>query len=158
MTAVPIDISRVVLAAEAGSSGSWAARHGWQLDLNADALVLTVRMRHPADEECLLPRGDFAGYRALPPTWLFLDPSTEELTPHAWPSPGPVNGQPSIFHSAGIICASFNRMAYNVEGGPHEWGGLTNWANVREGIHAENVGEMLAAIATHLRHSPGRMG
>lgn len=158
MTAVPIDTSRVVLATEADSAAAWAARHGWQLDLGSDDLVLTVRMRHPVDQEWLLLRGEFVGYRALPPTWLFLDPETEALSPHAWPSAGPVGGQASIFHSVGIICASFNRRAYSVDGGPHEWGGLTNWANVREGIHAENVGEMLAAIATHLRHSPGRMG
>lgn len=157
MTAVPVDTSRIVLAAEVDGARTWADRHGWQLELAGD-LVLTVRTRHPADEDWLLLRGEFVGYRALPPTWLFLDPDTEESTPHAWPSPGPVGGQASIFHSVGIICASFNRKAYNVEGGPHEWGGLTNWANVREGIHAENVGEMLAAIDTHLRHSPGRMG
>lgn len=157
MTAVPADVSRVVVEAEVDGARRWAERHGWDLALGA-GLLLDVRMLHPADSGRLLLRGAFDGYRALPPTWLFLDPETEEMTAGAWPSPGPVGGQASIFHSVGIICAHFSRRAYTVENGPHEWGGLTNWANVREGIHAENVGEMLAAVAAHLRHSPGRIG
>jgi hypothetical protein len=157
VTAVPADASRVILEAEVDGARRWAERHVWELVLGP-GLVLDVRMAHPADNGQLLLRGVFDGYRALPPTWLFLDPETEEMTAAAWPSPGPVGGQASIFHSVGIICANFNRRAYTAENGPHDWGGLTNWANVREGIHAENVGEMLAAVATHLRHSPGRIG
>jgi hypothetical protein len=157
VTAVPVDVSCVVLGAEVDGAGAWAERHGWELTLGS-GLVLEVRMVHPADGGRLLLRGDFDGYRALPPSWLFVDPDTAEMTPRAWPSAGAVGGQPSMFHLVGIICANFNRRAYTVENGPHDWGGLTNWANVREGVHAENVGEMLAAIATHLRYSPGRMG
>ena len=157
MTAVPVDVSRFVLESEVEAALPWADRHGWQLEVEPGELVLRVRMLHPADQGCLLLRGDFVGYRAVPPTWVFVDPDTEDLAPHAWPSAGLVGGQPSMFHSVGVICANFNRKAYNVDGGPHGWGGLTNWANVREGIHAENLGEMLAAIATHLRCSPGRM-
>lgn len=107
----------------------------------------------------MLLRGDFADYRAMPPIWLFLEPETGEKTRRAWPAAGSVDGQASIFHSNVVICAHFNRAAYSVEGGPHgNWGALTNWLNVREGVHAENVGEMLAVIALHLRASPGRMG
>ena len=158
MTTVPVDVSRVVLEAEVEVAHAWADRHGWRLEPGPGELVLTVRMLHPADRGWLLLRGEFVGYRALPPIWWFLDPDTEEPTAHAWPSAGPVDGQASMFHSLGVICANFSRKAYTVEGGPHDWGGLTNWANVREGIHAENVSEMLAAIATHLRASRGRMG
>jgi hypothetical protein len=154
---VPVDVSRVIVEAEVAAVGAWARRHGWELEL-LTGLELRVRMTHPVDGGPLLLHGDFSGYRALPPTWLFLDPATGAMTPHAWPAPGPINGQPSIFHSAGIICACFSRKAYAMNGGPHDWGGLTQWTAVREGTHAETVGEMLAAIELHLRYSPGRMG
>lgn len=158
MTAVPIDTSRIILADEVDAARPWADRHGWNLELGPGDLLLTVRMRHPADQMPLLLRGDFSGYRALPPTWVFLDPGTEQPGPHAWPAPGPVGGQASIFHPTRIICSHFNRKAYASEGGPHAWGTLTSWVAVRQGVHAENVGEMLAAIGVHLRCSPGRMG
>jgi hypothetical protein len=157
VTVVPTDVSRVILETEVTAADAWARRHGWQLELLA-GLELRVSLTHPSDGGALLLHGDFADYRALPPTWLFLDPETGAVTPHAWPVAGPVNGQASIFHSLGIICANFSRKAYAVESGPHDWGGLTQWTNVREGIHAETVGEMLAAFDMHLCSSPGRMG
>lgn len=158
MTAVPTDVSRAVLEKEVTDAAPWAERHSWELKLVPDQLVLDVRMRHPADEGPLLLRGEFVGYRAVPPLWLFLDSQTLSVTPHAWPSRGAGGNPSSILHSVGIICAHFSRRAYAAESGPHDWGGLANWAQVHEGVHAETVGEMLAAIDAHLRYSPGRMG
>lgn len=158
MTVVPRDISQVILTTELVEAELWARRHGWRLEVAAPKLVVRAHMPHPADDKPLLLHGEFDGYRVLPPAWLFLDPDTETPTPHAWPSAGPVGDQASIFHSVGVLCAHFSRKAYTAEHGPHDWGGLTHWTQVRDGIHAETVAEMLAAIAVHLRYSPGRMG
>jgi hypothetical protein len=157
VTAVPVETSRTILEVEVVGARAWAERRGWSLALGS-GLQLDVRMLHPADHGPLLLRGEFDGYRALPPTWLFLDPDAGDMTPRAWPAAGPVGGQASIFHSVGVICANFSRRAYTDVGGPHAWGGLTKWTRVTEGIHAENVGEMLSAVEMHLRYSPGRMG
>lgn len=105
----------------------------------------------------MLLRGDFLGYRAQPPAWVFLDPETEQMTAQAWPKRSSIFGQSLIFHSVGVICVHFSRNAYTVNGGPHDWS-LAGWVDVREGVHAENVVEMLAVFRTHLGFSTGRMG
>lgn len=158
MTVVPTGVSQVVLASEFEKATSWIARRGWRAKIGGDGLTLDVHMAHPADGGELLLRGRFDGYRAIPPLWNFLDPASGNVTADAWPAPGPVGGGSSIFHSLGVICAHFSRTGFEVQGGPHEWGGLTNWTAVDEGVHAETVAEMLSVFHTHLRHSPGRLG
>ena len=160
MTVVPVDSSRTILEKEVTDAQPWAGRHSWELLLSPGALLLDVHLVHPVDQQPLLLRGEFSSYRAQPPLWVFLEPGTLTSTLDAWPSGGPVGNLSSIFirHGGGaVICAHFNRGAYTSEGGPHAWGALSQWTQVRDGIHAERVGEMLAAIAVHLRHSPGRM-
>lgn len=157
MTVVPTGVSQVIVAAELDAAQLWLRRHGWATQLADDGLTLDVRTQHPTDGGELLLRGKFDGYRAVPPLWTFLDPVSGQSTPHAWPAPGPVGGQASIFHSFGVICAHFSRSGYSQFGGPHAWGGLTSWAIITEGVHAETLAEMLAVFRLHLRHSPGRM-
>lgn len=156
---VPRAVSRAALAAEAPAARAWAARKGWKISINVRELRVTARMTHPADGDDLILRGDFADYRLLPPAWMFLTTGGGERVPVAWPSPGPVLGGSSIFHSVGVLCAQFNRLAYHDFAGPHPaWGGASNWLNVSEGVRADTVADMLMAIRLHLQSSPGRMG
>jgi hypothetical protein len=158
VTLVPVGVSQVILAAELETAKPWLARHSWGAELADDGLTLEIRTHHPADGGPLLLRGQFDGYRALPPNWIFLDPDTMQANPRAWPAAGPVGDQASIFHSFGVVCAHFSRSGFSEMGGPHPWGGLSNWANVSEGVHANTLAEMLSVFRIHLRHSPSRMG
>lgn len=156
---VPRAVSRVALAAEAPAARAWAARKGWDVSINVRELRLTARTKHPIDQGQLILRADFADYRLLPPAWMFLDADGNERTPSAWPSAGAVLGGSSIFHSVGVLCAQFNRLAYHDYAGPHGgWGGAANWLNVSEGTRADTVADMLAVIRLHLQSSPGRAG
>lgn len=154
-------MTRAVLAEENKAIQAWAARHrGWDVALDLSALRLEARTSHPADGKPLLIVASFEGYRAVPPTWRFVDPETGETTPHSFPQAGNVGGSgASIFHGNRFICAQWSRLAYGEHNGPHgNWGPETGWLNVREGNHAENVAEMLAVLHLHLLASPGRMG
>lgn len=155
---VPRAVSRAALAAEAPAARAWAARRGWKLTISVRDLRVTARMKHPADGEGLILRGDFADYRLLPPAWTFVTEKGEERVPTAWPTAGQVNGGASIFHSVGVLCAQFNRLAYKDHSGPHGWGGARNWLHVTEGVRADTVADMLAVVRVHLQGSPGRMG
>jgi hypothetical protein len=65
-------------------------------------------------------------------------------------------GVQSIFHSSGVICAPFNRLAFAEHAGPHgDWGGPANWLSVRRTVRATNLAEMIAQIEAHLTSSPG---
>jgi hypothetical protein len=155
-----VAVTRAILAEEGSAAAAWTTRHkGWAMDLDVDGMRLEARTTHPADGDPLLVVATFDGYRAVPPTWRFVDPVTGETTPHSFPLPGPVGSESSIFHGSMVICAQWSRLAYGEHNGPHgNWGPETGWLNVREGNHAENVSEMLAVLHVHLTASPGRMG
>lgn len=158
---VPPEATRAVLDVEAPSIETWASRHGWFVQIDPVRLALVVTVRHPSDESLLLLVGDLTGYRGVPPAWKFVDPLTGQSTAAAFPAAGPgPGGKGSIFHSNVVICAPWNRLAYQAEGGPHgDWQDATNWLNVAGDVtRAGNIAEMLSAIDVHLRTSPGRMG
>lgn len=155
---VPAEVTRAVLATEMVAVRAWAKRRCWSVSEDMEALTLTARMVHPADDQPLLLHGAFDGYRALPPLWRFIDPASGEPARTAHPAPGPIYGQASIFHPDGFICAGWSRAAYAEGGGPHgNWGAASGWTGVREGTQAHEVAEMLAAVAAHLQFSPGRL-
>lgn len=156
---VPRAVSRAALVAESPAVRAWAARKGWKVTINVRDLRLTARMKHPADAGQLILRADLTDYRLLPPAWMFLDARGHDRIPAAWPRPGPVLGGSSIFHSVGVICAQFNRLAYADYAGPHpNWGAASNWPNITEGTRADTLADMLQVIRVHLASSPGRMG
>lgn len=155
---VPTEVTRAVLDDELPPAVALAERRGGRIDIDLDALAVRVHMIHPADQAPLLLGGEFTGYRALPPAWVFLDPATGQPARAANPAPGSGMGQSSIFHSNGFICAHWSRMAYGELGGPHGgWGAASGWVNVKEGTQAHTVAEMLSTVYVHLRHSPGRL-
>ena len=96
---------------------------------------------------------DLRGYRAIPPAWQFLDPETHELPTAVFPQPGshPMI-QGSIFHGNKVICAPWNRLAFQENGGPHgDWGALTNWTSAAPSYtRADTLADMLSQIELHL--------
>lgn len=156
---VPRAVSRAAVVAEAPAVRAWAARKGWNLTINLRDLRLTARTHHPGDGGELILRADLIDYRLLPPAWMFVDARGNDRVPSAWPSAGPVLGGSSIFHSVGVMCAPFNRLAYADHAGPHpDWGTASNWLNVAQGARAHTLADMLQVIRLHLVSSPGRMG
>jgi hypothetical protein len=128
------------------------------LGVDLNTLQLTATTNHPVDRSELVLVGEFAGYRAVPPAWRFIDLATGQSTPHAFPAPGP-SPAGSIFHSMPVLCAPWNRLAYAETGGPHgDWGTAAGWLNVHNTTQASTVADMLATIDAHLRSSPGRLG
>lgn len=133
----------------------YADRHGWRVAWDPAHLLLTVDGRHPGAGTAARLHADVTDYRAVPPAWTFgID---ADSTVARFPQPGtvPENIQ-SIFHSNGVICAPFSRLAYANHGGPHgDWGGPANWLQITGKVTAKTLGDMLAHIVLHLKYSPG---
>jgi hypothetical protein len=157
---VPKDTTRAVVQHEFPIAEAWASRHGWELGLDFDTLVMTCTTRHPSNREPAFLRAELGGYRAVPPAWLCVD-ATGAHAKGAYPAPGPLpGGKSSVFHSQPVICAPFNRLAYADGNGPHkqDWGEATNWLSVPgDFARATTLAEMLQVLETHLRFSPGWM-
>jgi hypothetical protein len=154
------DTTRDILLEESVGADAWAARNGWLLEWDFDALTLRAQTSHPADGLDLYLSGSFDDYRALAPDWLFTTGDRATVTAAAWPAGGNIHGQSSIMHSVGVMCAHFNRRAYREFKGPHAdgWGSSQQWLDVSEGVQARTIADMLAVIDAHIRVSPGRMG
>jgi hypothetical protein len=127
---IPAVITRAVVAEELPAVLAWAARRpGWTVDFNDAALHLDVRTSHPATGTALRIQADLEGYRAVAPAWHFVHPDTGDAAIGGFPQSGAHQLiQGSIFHSNRVICAPWNRLAFQEKGGPHgDWGALTNW-------------------------------
>jgi hypothetical protein len=157
---IPVEVTLAHLADELPPAEQWAKAAGWQLQLDADELVLEAATIHPVDHQPLLLLAGVDSYRALPPSWRFADPETKIATPRATPSRESVHGAASVIYGVGVICAHFSRTAYKGydPGAPHDWGGMLSWESVSEGVQAHVLAEMLAVIDQHLRFSKGRLG
>ncbi len=158
---VPAEVTLAHLAHELPPAEQWAAAHGWELRVDTDVWTLEAATIHPADRQPLLLFAGIDSYRALPPSWRFVDPETKMPTREATPSRDPVHGSASVIYGVGVICAHFSRTAYkdyNADAPHDNWGGMLQWDSVTEGVQAHNLAEMLAVIDQHLRHSKGRLG
>lgn len=158
---LPHALTVVLVETELAPAAAWATRTGTQLSWDPERLSLRVVLVQAQRGEKFYLLGQLEGYKALPPTWTFCDENWQ--TPglkRNYPMPGPVPGAgSSIFHPNPVICAPFNRLAYQENGGPHaDWGGATQWfAAGRGSVQAHTLGDMLAVVNFHLLHSPGRM-
>jgi hypothetical protein len=134
-----------------------AGRRGWAVSWLSDSLALLADGRfRPADSSIRL-HADLAGYRAVPPGWTVIPPDATAPAGYRFPVAGTLpGGSSSIFHPSGVMCAPFNRLAYQHSGGPHgDWGGPASWLDVKGHVRAVTLAEMLAVIAAHLNYSPG---
>jgi hypothetical protein len=158
VSALPVSAARASVEAELDAARVWAARHGWSITWDAEAMLLRAATYHPVARRLVELTGRTYGYRAIPPAWTFVRPGTEETCAEVFPAGGAMPGLGSIFHGNVVICAPWNRLAYSEHGGPHDnWFGPASWLQVREGTIAYTIPDMLAIIDVHLRASPGFM-
>jgi hypothetical protein len=140
---------------------AWAQRRGLDLVYVPSALTVRLVLDGPrvSDQhtrERYVVQGSLEDYDVVPPAWRFLDPRTDRaIGQPAYPQPA---GN-SILHGNGVICAPWNRLAYQVEGGPHgDWGPTTGWKTPRPGhTHAVTIPDMLDRIHREVQRSRGRM-
>jgi hypothetical protein len=65
----------------------------------------------------------------------------------------------SIFHPNAVICAPWNRLAFQAHGGIHgDWTSTVDWkTTATQYTQAHTIGDMLSTLHLHLRASPGRV-
>ena len=162
---LPTAVTDAAIAAELPGAQAWAARNHVALDTQlVRERILRVVLVQGSGNELFYLQGTFEDYRELPPAWDWRDEtwSTNKgvyLSPN---SPSTPFGS-SIFlrhDNEGIICAPFNRLAYNASGGPHsDWGNPAQWMTAGTGyVHAVTIGDMLQSILRDFRLTTGRMG
>jgi hypothetical protein len=157
---LPRLMTRAQLETEHSAILAWAARMAdWSVEMSLTDLVIDVFAAHPATSMKLGVTVDCSGYPSVAPAWRFVDDAGASPK-SAFPAPGNVPGiNGSIFHSNGLICAPWNRLAYRELGGVHDdWGGIVNWRTAARGFtQAHTVPDMLQTLAVHLKASPGMM-
>jgi hypothetical protein len=154
---VPAAVTQAVIDDAHAAITAWAMRHGWVVAIDRDRLTLAAVTTHPAVGSLLIFHAELDGFPAIPPAWTCrnLDGQTPKS---AYPAPPTSGGHvPSIFHTNGLLCAHWNRLAYAALGGIHSnWTDLANWKTTEPGsVRGETFPDMLAAIRTHLASSPG---
>lgn len=155
----PSDITEAVIAEEQAAITAWAARHGWDVELDLATATATAKALHPVTGKSVLFSADLSGYPAQAPAW-WCGSSPSDRAGYPAPMAAPVPGlQGSIFHPNPVICAPWNRLAYAVHGGPHgDWGTPTDWRRAAPtSTQAHTIADMLAALRLHLQHSPGML-
>lgn len=154
MTALPSAVARASAEEELGAARAWSSRHNWTLLWAPESLLLRAATYHLPAGRLVEVTGRMDGYRAVPPTWQFVRPGSDEVGKEWFPAAGPS----SVFHGDVVICAPWNLRAYAEHGGPHaDWSGPAAWLKVSGTTTAQTIGDMLATIDAHLRQSPGMM-
>ena len=118
-----------------------AENRGWDLKLtHGPGFILVLPAR---DGSYFALQVVCADYPRLPPIWRWCNPQTHGSNQ---PSDTP-KGSGGYFHSSGIICAPWNRIAYKQEDpkGPHDDWQLANW------ITNPNTGECTTLTAMAVR-------
>jgi hypothetical protein len=150
VSALPPSAVRATVKDELDGARAWAARHNWSLDWNPEQLLLKAATYHHALHRLVEVIADTDGYRAVPPAWRFVRPGTDELDPAWFPKIALI----AMVGVTPVICAPWNRLAYQEHGGPHEnWSGASAWLQVNEGTIAHTIPDMLQLIEAHLRGS-----
>ncbi len=139
-------LAELSVDAEFGQLGENARLMGWTLERTAPTSFI---LGLPAGDSswfwlnCLCDR-----YPAEPPAWHWYNPSTKNLdqredTPKA----------AGFFHSNGIICAPWNRLAYSAvdSRGPHGDWVIGDWRGNPKNGACRNLSAMALRIAHELR-------
>lgn len=162
---LPPVVTDAAIESELPGALAWAQRHQIALDtrLLAERIIRAVLVRQDTEEKFYL-QGRFDNYKALPPAWDWWNENWSEADGlHLSPSPESTPFGSSMFFrhgNRGVICAPFNRLAYDAHHGPHsDWGGPAQWITAGpQYIHAVTIGDMLHSILRDFRFSKGRMG
>ena len=155
--------SRAIVDGELAEAARWMTRHCVTHSWDPEVLLLKVNLAKAGTADRYLLLGRFDGYRELPPRWTFaaLDGTGEEV-PRNYPRVcRPQRSALCMLHGGRpVICAPFNRLAYQELKGPHsDWGGPASWLSVNTGvIRATHVADMLAILQAEVDASDGRLG
>lgn len=150
-------VTHAVMAVELAAITAWAARRGWEVEVDFEHGTVAAKTTHPKTKTVIVFHADLDGYPAIPPAWTCRNEDgvvSLAAFPRAGQRPG-VSG--SIFHSNNVICAPWNRLAYAAHAGPHtDWVDLTAWKSVAtEYTQAQTIADMLNTLWLHLAVSPG---
>ena len=160
---LPDRVTEAVLAQEFKAALQWAERQ--QIKVTCDLpqrRVRAVYSRQGSGEKFYL-QGLGDGYREIPPAWQWCRSDWSEPGDRCHsPEPKATPHGSSMFLDDGttaIICAPFNRLAHQVQGGPHgDWGDLVHWTTAGQGhVYAVEIADMLHVIARDFRYTTGRM-
>lgn len=159
---IPRDLTlALVEQEELEPAREWARRAGVELMWRRETLEIRAVFKQRSSGDRFFLLGNLDGYKAVPPAWEFCDAGWGSSgTKGNYPRQATINGIGSIFHSKPVICAPFNRLAYQTHGGPHaDWGGPEQWLKAAPGsARADTLADMLALIARDMNYSKGRMG
>lgn len=113
--------------------------------LDIPGFVLGLQAR---DQSQFWVRCHCDGYPAIPPAWHWFNPESDEVDQL---KDTPIGGQ--FFHSAGVICAPWNRLAYKSEDprGPHNDWSIGNWRINPYTRACKNLAAMALRIAVELQ-------
>ena len=163
MSQVPIEVVRATLAepCQIPAAQAVARRKGLELIFDEASLVLWLALDGPATSatearEPYLIRGELTDYDFMPPIWTFVHPTSRaNIGKSAYPKPI----RSSVLHGNGLVCAPWNRLAYQVNGGPHgDWGELSGWKMAAlQHTYATTIPDMVERLVREVRTSRGRM-
>jgi hypothetical protein len=127
---------------------------GWSVtDLGAGTFVLGVPAK---DDSILYWRCETDGFTATPPAWRWSDSSGQIID-----SPSVTGRGGNFFHSNGVVCAPWNRLAYkSVDGrGPHGDWLIGDWLSNVKTRQCVTLAAMASRLALEARISfSGRAG
>ena len=155
------EVTVAIVEEELDPARVWAIRAGAELEWLPRNLQLRATLKQPKTDERFFLLGRLDDYKLVPPIWDFRDEGwAGETDRRNFPSQGAPPGIPSIFHTSGVICAPFNRLAYAGYSALHaDWGAAQNWVHVAPGyVRADTIADMLATIQLHLNYTTGRLG
>lgn len=133
----------VLLDHEMGAVESIANARGWNIS-RPTPQVMHLDLPAKGGERFYL-HVNLEGYAATPPAWHWRDPATDTLD---LPAQTPAGG--NFLHGSGVICAPWNRLAYQQVDlrGPHSDWTLANWK-----LNSHTGGtRTLAAMALRVAH------
>lgn len=146
--------AELVLESQLADLRQNAGVHGWFFDrVDPTSFVLGLLAKDGSDM-ALYVKCD--AYPGEPPAWHWYNRETKVIDA---PGDTPMGG--SFFHSSGVICAPWNRLAYKSKDprGPHSDWDIGNWMAVRQTGGTRTLPAMAGRVAHELRTSyTGRGG
>ena len=138
-----VTAAALAVAEELLPLGSVASSRGWGLILiESTTFILNLPAKDRSLVQLLV---DCDAYPAAPPAWHFRNPETGELDQRR---DIPRGG--TFFHSSGVICAPWNRLAYHPHG-PHDNWAISDWRANPQAGGAKTLCAMALRLAVELQ-------
>ena len=162
---LPLAVTDAAIASELPGAMAWAERHHIRMtSMLPIKRIIRVVLVQGNDGDRFYLQGSFDDYKELPPVWDWRDASwSQHEGLQLSPSPQSTPFGSSLFlrhKNRGIICAPFNRLAYESYEGPHsDWDDPVQWMTAGTGhVYAVTIGDMLQAVLRDFSFTKGRMG